>query len=398
MTLREERRQLNENIRKEIRQLYEKVKLYPLISLFFIIAILLVITLPYLQVNYQGISNNTEKATLENQYRATLAQILGGIAVGIGLYYTWRRITIAEEDLKATQENIKIAQDNLKVSQEGQITERFTRAVDQLGNEKMGIRLGGIYALERIASESERDYWPIMEILTAYVRINSSVDKSRCANFSTVFPLSMDIQNCEIAKKGLLDMNKLSDIQAALTVLGRRKYTYNNGESEKLNLCMTNLGMTNLAMAHFEGTNFAMAHLEVTNLTQTHLEGANLSMSHFNNLTVLTRANLEGADLMGANLAGTYLEEANLVGANLMGANLTAARLTYARLERANLEGANLQGADLREARNLSLDQLSKVKTLYNTKLDKELLIPLKENYPALFDKPEKMNHDSSIP
>ena len=28
----------------------------------------------------------------------------------------------------------------------------------------------GIYALERIAKESREDYWPVMEILTAYVR------------------------------------------------------------------------------------------------------------------------------------------------------------------------------------------------------------------------------------
>jgi hypothetical protein len=41
---------------------------------------------------------------------------------GIELYYTWRRIAIAEEDLKATQENLKVAQENLKVSQESQIT------------------------------------------------------------------------------------------------------------------------------------------------------------------------------------------------------------------------------------------------------------------------------------
>jgi hypothetical protein len=61
----------------------------------------------------------------------------------------------------------------LQVNREGQITERFTQAIDQLGatddkgNKLFEIRLGGIYALERIARESEEDYWPIMEILTA---------------------------------------------------------------------------------------------------------------------------------------------------------------------------------------------------------------------------------------
>jgi hypothetical protein len=84
-----------------------------------------------------------------------LAQILAGTALLSGLYFTWR---------------------TLQVNREGQITDRFTRAIDQLGktdeegNRLFEIRIGGIYALERIARESEEDYWPIMEVLTAYVR------------------------------------------------------------------------------------------------------------------------------------------------------------------------------------------------------------------------------------
>jgi hypothetical protein len=32
------------------------------------------------------------------------------------------------------------------------------------------VRLGGIYALERIARDSESDHWAVMEVLTAFVR------------------------------------------------------------------------------------------------------------------------------------------------------------------------------------------------------------------------------------
>ncbi len=53
-----------------------------------------------------------------------------------------------------------------------------------------------------------------------------------------------------------------------------------------------------------------------------------------------------------------------------------------------SLEKANLQGANFEEAHHLSIDQLSKVITLYNAKLDEELLIPLKEKYPSPFEKP----------
>jgi hypothetical protein len=54
-------------------------------------------------------------------------------------------------------------------------------------------------------------------------------------------------------------------------------------------------------------------------------------------------------------------------------------------LEEAKFEGANLEGA-----KNLTIDQLSKAKTLYDTKIDDQLLIPLKEKYPALFEKPNE--------
>ena len=96
--------------------------------------------------------------------------MLGGVAIGISLYYTWQKNNIA---------------------QEGQITERFTRAIDQLGKRALEIRLGGIYALERISKESKEDYWPIMEILTAYVRKNSSAE---IVENKKVTDLSIDIQ------------------------------------------------------------------------------------------------------------------------------------------------------------------------------------------------------------
>ena len=51
----------------------------------------------------------------------------------------------------------------------------------------------------------------------------------------------------------------------------------------------------------------------------------------------------------------------------------------------ANLEGAIFEGANLKGALNLSIDQLSKVRTLYNAKLDEEFFIQLKEEFWFLF-------------
>jgi uncharacterized protein YjbI with pentapeptide repeats len=77
------------------------------------------------------------------------------------------------------------------------------------------------------------------------------------------------------------------------------------------------------------------------------------------------------------------LEKADLFSANLEGANLFLA----------NLEGANLAEVNLKDAKNLSPEQLSNVKTLYNTKLDEGLLMQLKAKYYTIFEKPKDYNN-----
>jgi hypothetical protein len=127
-----------------------------------------------------------ERPALVNEYRRTWAQIIGGFGLLLGLYFTWRRIDISQQELDATRDQ--------------QVTERFTRAIDQLGatdsegkNKKLEIRLGGIYALERIAWDSpERDYSTVMEVLTAYVRENTPQAQWPSEGSSDGAPMSND--------------------------------------------------------------------------------------------------------------------------------------------------------------------------------------------------------------
>ena len=62
-----------------------------------------------------------------------MAQIIGGTVILFGLYFTWQQITLTNKQLN--------------ISYEGQISERFTRAIDQLGSEKLEVRVGGVYSL-----------------------------------------------------------------------------------------------------------------------------------------------------------------------------------------------------------------------------------------------------------
>ena len=211
-----------------------------------------------------------------------LAQILGGTALLSGLYFTWR---------------------TLQVNREGQITERFTRAIDQLGktddegNKLFEIRLGGVYALERIARESEEDHWPIMEVLTAYVRHHASwrpeegqVDEAD----AVVEKKSVENSSGEFEPTKTPTPNP--DIQAIMTVIRRRTRFIGHGEPESLDLRETDLG----------GANLKRANLWVANLLKT---------------------NLLGADLRGADLRGADLRGADLRGADLRGAHLTKTQL-----------------------------------------------------------------------
>jgi hypothetical protein len=166
---------------------------------------------------------------LENQRRATCVQIVGGAFALLLVYLTWRRIEVA---------------------QEGQLTERFTRAIEQLGSEKLEVRLGGIYALERIARDSPKDHWTIMEVLTAFVRERAPwLDDQPSSPGTEPPPLR-------------------TDIQAILTVLGRRMRTHGKGEALPLalDLSRTDLRGANLGDAHLEGAILGGAHLEGVDL------------------------------------------------------------------------------------------------------------------------------------
>src|SRR5215216_2897935 len=99
--------------------------------------------------------------------------------------FSWQNTRTNQRTLLHNQKSLETNQLNtqrtLELTEQGQITERSTRAIQQLGdtddkgNPRLEIRLGGIYSLERISKDSPKDYSQIIDILTAYLRKNSSV-------------------------------------------------------------------------------------------------------------------------------------------------------------------------------------------------------------------------------
>jgi hypothetical protein len=72
-----------------------------------------------------------------------------------------------------TASNYRLARRTLEVTEQGQVTDRYTRAIEQLGSTAVDVRIGGIYALERIARDSKVDHPVVMEVLTAFIREHS---------------------------------------------------------------------------------------------------------------------------------------------------------------------------------------------------------------------------------
>jgi hypothetical protein len=102
---------------------------------------------------------------IQNGVYTTIVQAIGGGIVGFTAYIGYRNLKIGEE-------NLKIGQKNLKVTEDKQVTERFSKSIEHLGNGEIDIRLGGIYALEQIAIDSAKYHWTIVEILSAFIRKN----------------------------------------------------------------------------------------------------------------------------------------------------------------------------------------------------------------------------------
>ena len=253
----------------------------------------------------------------------------------------------------------------VELTKQGQIAERFAKAIEQLASDNPTIRLGGIYELERIAKDSQRDLWSSMEFLTTFVREASSQQKTP---------------------------TPAGEIQAALTVIKRLTHIYEQIEEQKLDLRGVYLCGADLQGALFQRIDFREANLQEVNLQKADLRGGyfhradlqgkklQVSKGYGLQLSVLREANLQGADFSCAKLCRARFQKANLGMVNFRSANLSKADLQETNLQEANLygadlQGANLQGADLSKAnlrntdlRNSNLQKASLLDALYDGK------------------------------
>ncbi len=252
--------------------------------------------------------------------RSALMQSVTGLVVIVGVVFTAAGLLYTARTLDTTRQ--------------GQVSDRYTKAIEQLGSTKPEVRMGGIYALERLMIDSSRDLRTIIEVLSAYIRSHAQDEP----------PIGSDKTRLAV------------DVESALTVLGRAHIptdTYvdlTNADFHDKNLSGAGLRSAGLSRADLSGANLSLADLTQANLTQADLSGANLTRAN------LSRAEMPRSDLSGADLTRASLTSANLGSAKLVRADLTLANLAAANLTSANLTGAGLNSADLTGTLLLSAD------------------------------------------
>lgn len=228
-----------------------------------------------------------DKAAAINAIRGLLLQAAAGIAAGIALIFTAR---------------------TYHLSREGHVTDRYTKAIDQLGADGMDQRVGGVFALERIMRDSPKDHAAVVDVLSAFIRVRAAKGKDR-------------------------ENGPNPDIRAALTVLGRRPQAPDRLELDAIRLGEVNLSRSVLRRGRLDCVRLRGAILDEAHWEETSLQGAELRGAS------LVKIDLERADLQFASMPESKLQGAKLQDTNLMGAKLDNADLTDATLSGSHLAG-----------------------------------------------------------
>ena len=252
--------------------------------------------------------------------------------------------------------NIRAIINQNKNSIKSERNERFKNAIEQLGNDKNAMVLGGIYTLHRIAKEDKNYRENIFNILCSFVRDITTTESYQQKYTNAPSEPIQTILNILCLNKN--DSQIYCSHKNKLKINFYNAYLY-NANLEGVNLTDADLRLVNISSARLMNANLTnadlrSAHFIFTDLTASNLMNANLANAHFGSTNLananLTNANLINADLTNVNLTNTYLSGAIFINANLMKINLTNADLMNANFTCAYLNGTIFTGANLMNA------------------------------------------------
>ncbi len=210
-----------------------------------------------------------------------------------------------------------VAHSQAATAQHGLLNERYQKGAEMLGSYVLSVRLGGIYALGRLAEEHPAQYHPqIMRLICAFIRNPTRDDTTDSGAAAPIGKFRVDVQ-------------------AALTLIGER------GERGRQIECEIQIRATDLSGAVLKGAKMSDLNLQNANLEQVKLSNASLDGADMSEAT-LWRANLSAAGLVGAKMDRAWLAHANLSGTNFSGRGFfPATGLTQDALDEARADPEN---------------------------------------------------------
>jgi len=242
------------------------------IAFFFLVVLLL----PRFLVRSRHMSlTDKDRLDAEAAIRSSLIQLLGGSVLLAGLYFTAR---------------------GFRLTREGHLTERYAKAIEQLGNSNADVRIGGIYALERIARDSDIDRETIIEVLTTFVR-----------------------EHTRSGHRNPSDAKVEADVQAAISVLARRPNA--NAETRRLDFYDSGLNDAYFRSGDFRKAMFLYSRLDSASFSGAKLDLADLSFCRATG-AAFTSSTARGAHFVNAKYTNGWFLEASLTDTDFYGRSI----------------------------------------------------------------------------
>ena len=288
--------------------------------------------------------------------RSEVVRNLGLLFVGAaGLFFAIWRGFIANS-------NARTARQQAAIAEQGQITERFSAAVALLGNKgDATVRVGGIYALGRIARESiELDHVAVMQTLVNFICHSpyAAMGEELLRRYKVGMEKYEVAVEVAIANHGNAEgvdlpttptVQECPDIVAALEVIRDRsgeQRAWEERRDYKPSLSGARLMALNLRGVDFTGHELSRAKFDWSNLEDAKFVNADCYYSSYMNSN-LSRVFFSFADLREADLRGARIFNGRFIGAKIIAADFTEANLSLANFLNADLLGASLCDATL---------------------------------------------------
>jgi uncharacterized protein YjbI with pentapeptide repeats len=332
-----------------------------------------------------GITNPKEKADVEDNYRKTMGQALGAIALITTFAWTFYKdreaINLSAAQFNAQTDQFKLQQDQAR---DQFVNQQFITAAGLLKEASASTRITGLYAMEQIAaakpsSGGKNQYLiPVIRAAIGFVK-DPFVPKTDGQ------PVAADIQSA-ITILGHLNENQLIDVDLHDTNLVDGNFTAEGSKAfvksdfqgarlygadmSRLDLTGAKFGGSYMADWEAYGAQWPLSTdiYEATRKQFTvNFEGSNLTDTNFDHVKMggisLIRTCLAGASFYATDLSRALIQDADVGGGATCISKKNKAYFYMATLIGANFDGVDVDGVSF-EATNISGALFSKAKNV----------------------------------